>query len=452
MSVINDMLNDLERRHYLQTPASAGTDFHQYSAVGTTHGWMSAHRWLIGLLGIAVLAGGAGYAIFRLYPAVIAPASHPAAPQVSAPSDFALPPLVEPTTSPQPAMAQTEAQSVAVESTEPRLKQVDLNDRTGRFDLDLHFDKALIRPLLHFRKDDHLWVRLFPAEVSQVELPELPPAGAILAWEAYVEDGFQMLSLRVDPSNEVELKHLGSKFWRLTLQPAPAPSEPVPAAQTLAKPDKFTELPEKPVEPSQATVNHIQTESVPRVKRSLNRYRAAEQALAQGKRNEAQAMLETLLAKQPGHLRASLLLGKIHLETSRFKSAETVIQTALQRHGKQTQLVSYMTRSLMGQERLTEAADFLEPNMQRDLATHLGLLAVIRQRQGQHREASHYYREALEQRPDEVTWLAGLAISEEQQGSLATAQQAYRRALASERLSPALKSYVTVRLDELEGL
>ncbi len=141
-----------------------------------------------------------------------------------------------------------------------------------------------------------------------------------------------------------------------------------------------------------------------------------------------------MLAEEPGHLAASLLLSRHYLSTAAIERAEPVILSALRHHPEQPELVNYFARCLLAQERLTEAGDYLLRAMRVDHAPHVGLLATIRQRQEQHPQARDYYLQALRLKPDEGAWLAGLGISQEHLGDAAGARKAYRRSLSSGKI------------------
>ena len=88
--------------------------------------------------------------------------------------------------------------------------------------------------------------------------------------------------------------------------------------------------------------------------------------------------------------------------------------------------------------------------MRVDYASHAGLLASIRQRQNQHRQARDYYLQALRLQPGEAAWLAGLGISQEHLGDPAAAGVAYDQALATGKLTLTLKEFVEERLTQLK--
>ena len=189
----------------------------------------------------------------------------------------------------------------------------------------------------------------------------------------------------------------------------------------------------------------------PAVKKTSQGYAAAEQALKRGDGTKAERLLKTLLAEEPEHLPASQLLSRLYLENNRYRLAESVALFALQYHPRQAELVGYLTRSLLGQGRLDAAADLLERNMQEQHAPHLWLMGLIRQRQERHAEASRYYRQALQLKPDETTWLIGLAISQEHLGETKAALAAYRRSLQAGGLNGTLQDFVTGRIRLLNG-
>ena len=327
-----------------------------------------------------------------------------------------------------------------------RLSRIVLGEHGGIVGVDMAFSQPLAAPLLQYRKGDRIWMRLFAASESNIELPELPEHGLIKSWQSYLEDGYQIITLGVEPSVDADLFQLSAQEWRLNLQAESVelkdPPEVVDEIHQVSEPAVKQSLPKREQQKSQQS-------SEPFVKPSKHRVKTAEAALANGKPAKAETLLKEVLTLQPDHLAASQLLGRLYLEDGRLELAESVTLSALQQHPDQAELISYFTRSLLGQQRLSEAGEYLVRTMHEGYAPHQGLMAVIRQRQGEHSEASRYYKLALQSRPNEATWLTGLGISQEHLNERAAARQAYQRSLASGRLSVALRGFVEERLERL---
>ncbi len=355
MSVINDMLNDLEQRTHPEGQ-TAGTDAEALHAVSPAATHTHSYWWLAGLGAFSVIAWF-GWSVYwqgrtQSNPAQF-PMQSPASISASvAPTAVSRPLIVDPVPVVEPEPGQA---SIVPPASNPILERIGLTDQGGLSGLQLEFNQSLPEPPLQYRRGDRLWLRLFSAEVSRIELPELTNDILINEWDAYIEDGYQMITLRVEQSIEAELIQVNPRRWRLNLQQATVREEPPPvASETLpadlplfaAEVEKNSQI-DAPVDSPEA-----QQEVLPMVKKSKTGYQVAEQALAAGRRGDAEIKLKEVLVKQPGHLQASLLLGRLYLQNGQPELAEPTVMAALQRYPEQTQLISYFTRSLLGQDRL----------------------------------------------------------------------------------------------------
>jgi Tfp pilus assembly protein PilF len=326
----------------------------------------------------------------------------------------------------EPAALEVDFESGSLQS----IKRIELRQTDRDYRLELEFNLPLTLPPLHYRQDDQLWLQLFATELSQVRLPPLAEAMPIKQWQAYQEAGRQMIMLRLEPSYQAELTQLRPRVWVLRLHRSRGDVElPEQAPPRLA--------------------HEASSPGAVRLRRSEDGFSTAQQALAKGQQQRAERLLRKLLADQPEHLPASLLLSQLYLSQDHPERAEPVILTAMQHHPDHPDLITHWARCLMAEERLAEAATYLLKAMHSDNASHLGLLATIRQRQQAHRQARNYFLQALRLNPREATWLAGLGISQEQLGEEAEARQAYRRALGSGKLNLTLQGFVETRLSEM---
>jgi Tfp pilus assembly protein PilF len=195
--------------------------------------------------------------------------------------------------------------------------------------------------------------------------------------------------------------------------------------------------------------NNQATQPPQLAKKTPDLYRLASRAWRRGESRQAVIHLSSLLQRDPGLLKPSLLLARIYLDGNQGAKMEPVLRRALERYPNQPELTLYLARSLLAQQRLQEAADSLARAMQEDNAEHLGLLAALRQRQGLHGQASELYRRALKQKPNQANWYSGLAISLEHLGMTTAALDAYRRSLQSPQLHAGLRDFVESRLQQL---
>lgn len=83
-------------------------------------------------------------------------------------------------------------------------------------------------------------------------------------------------------------------------------------------------------------------------------------------------------------------------------------------------------------------------------AEYAAFLAASLQRQGRHEEAIEYFQAALRVKPAAGVWWLGIGISLQAANRSAEAQDAYRRARATNSLSPELSAFAEQRLRQLQ--
>jgi tetratricopeptide (TPR) repeat protein len=446
MSVINDMLQDLEQRRYDPAEPGHAEIISGSQAAITKPAWHRLSWWLIGLMMVCLMAGIAWGYVARVSTETpyLASVALPESPTEQAPREQA---VSSPAVAPTPSAAGLELPSQA-----QFLKRIELRKMQQNHALEMEFNQPLDLPALHYRQGDRLWLQLYSTDVSSFVLPELTGQAPIKQWRAYLEGGYQMITLQLMPAYQAELIQLEPRLWQLSLkQTTKSSHQPVKATAGHATTAKAKQQAVSQAKPSAASHPILASTAAPsEIRKTSDNIRAAKKALAKGQPQAAEKLLKGLLAEQPEHLLASLLLSQLYLSTAAPEQAEPVILSALQYHPEHPELITYFARCLMTQGRVTEAGDYLVKTMRPGQATHLGLLANIRQRQAQHRQARDYYQQALKLKPDEVTWLAGLGISQEHLGDMEAAKQAYRRSLRSGSLNLTLKTYVADRLIQLK--
>ena len=188
------------------------------------------------------------------------------------------------------------------------------------------------------------------------------------------------------------------------------------------------------------------------VSRDQQAYRAGLKQLKQGRLVAAEAGFNQALLVNPNLLDARLQLIKVLQQQMKLKTAESVLQTGLTLAPGNLKLRKIYARLLLSSQRQNEAIELLEtrplPGIVQDLE-YYALLAALYQDSGEYEAATAVYAQLLKIKPQASLWWMGMAISLEQSGSVKPARDAYQKALEISGLSPDLRNYIHGRLQEL---
>lgn len=218
---------------------------------------------------------------------------------------------------------------------------------------------------------------------------------------------------------------------------SPAPVRPDP------KPAMLTEPPasEGSIDKRMASINPAQ--------RAEQLYRQASELAAGGHSTQAIDRLFDTLKADPAHLAARQLGAVLLVEKGRLDEAAAVLRDGLDRAPAQPQLSYLLARIRVEAGDAAGALALLQGNEALS-AEGFALRAGLLVRQGRHAEALPSYEAALRRNPDNAaTWL-GLAVALEAQGQAAPARQAYARAREAGALrgglSAELQTYIAQKL------
>ncbi len=173
--------------------------------------------------------------------------------------------------------------------------------------------------------------------------------------------------------------------------------------------------------------------------------------LQEGRANAAEVDFREALKLDPSHAGASQALLGLLLDSGRNNEAEKLMRTVLGINPRQPRHAMVLARLEVERGEVTGAINTMVgalPYVQSDPEFH-AFLAALLQREGRHREAAEYYRVALRGVPGHGVWMMGLGISLRAANQAAEARDAFQRAIDSRQLTPDLQEFVGRQLREL---
>lgn len=232
-------------------------------------------------------------------------------------------------------------------------------------------------------------------------------------------------------------------------QPAadPAPAE-MPEVKSIARPKPVAPT-EAPSDPSGA-IDKKMRESTPAERAELA-FRKGVAQIQEGRAHAAELDFREALAQNPSHQAARQALLGLLIDSGRNNEAEELLRKALSNDPRQPRIAMVLARLEVERGEVAGAINTMVaalPYVQSDPPFYAFLAAML-QREGRHREAADYYRTALRVTPGNGVWMMGLAISLRATNQLADARDAFQRALDSKQLTPELQEFVTKQLREL---
>ena len=183
-----------------------------------------------------------------------------------------------------------------------------------------------------------------------------------------------------------------------------------------------------------------------------NSYRRALAHLQDGRLDDAMALLQQTLQRDPRRQGARETLVRLLLEAQRPDEAMRQLQQSLGLDPKQP--AQAMTLARLQLDRPGGGAAALD-TLKRSLpfaGEHLdyrALLAGVLQREQRYHEAAEQYQLALQSSPDNSVWWMGLGIALQADNQPAQAKAAFERAKGLQTLSPQLQAFVERKLVQL---
>lgn len=191
-----------------------------------------------------------------------------------------------------------------------------------------------------------------------------------------------------------------------------------------------------------------------------NEYRKAVGLLQQGRMARAMEILAQALQLDGSHAAARQTLVGLLVETKRFDEAEQRLQEGLKVEAgidaNRPSLTMMLARLQVERGDAHAGLETLQrglPDVQENAAEHAdyqAFLAALLQREGRHGEAIGHYLQALSKTPQAGKWLLGIGLSLQAENRMQDAQDAFARAKASNTLSPELLAFVEQRLKQIK--
>ena len=181
-------------------------------------------------------------------------------------------------------------------------------------------------------------------------------------------------------------------------------------------------------------------------------YMAGLQQLQAGRVGAATASFKQAVIADPNRLDARLQLISLLQQQKKFAAAEKYTQQGLKLEPDNPVLRKLYARQLLQEHRQNKAIELLRvaplPSLAQDPEYH-ALLAAALQAVGEYRSASTVYARLVKVRPQNGLWWLGMAVSLEQSGQRDEARGAYLKALTLPGLRPDLQDYIQGRLQAL---
>jgi len=186
--------------------------------------------------------------------------------------------------------------------------------------------------------------------------------------------------------------------------------------------------------------------------RAETEFRRGAMLLNQGRVAEAEDIFAAALGISPAHEAARQALVALHLEQGRIDEARRLLQEGVALNPGNTRFASVLVRIHIERRDLAAALDVMNGVKAPDQggAEFQSMRATVLQQLGRHAEAVDAFQSALRGAPQIGAVWMGLGISLEALGRKTEAAQAFRRAAATETLGAEARGYAEQRARQLQ--
>ncbi|WP_018953478.1 tetratricopeptide repeat protein [Thioalkalivibrio sulfidiphilus] len=453
MSLINDMLRDLDRRRPAGQTAVIAGDVRPVPRAGRAGripwGGVLALAGLVGIAGVAWVAASGREDALSVQPLALVETLPEQQAQGSEPAL-------------QVAMLTPAPETRATVTPRVRWVGVDSQQMPGETRVSLRFSASVPETVALQREGDDAYLPLTGVELRDAPALPVAPATGPLGGLGISHEDEPMLQFRARPGSTVALER-DADGRRLTLvfrapesavAMAPSRAERVahadsanPMEETRAYAGSRTEPtlaePQRPRQVAAQPANPVARRS------HADLYAQAMEAVRRGDLSTGERELRRVLERAPHLHEARESLATLLASDAREQEAMALLQAGLREAPARSESRVLLARLMAGRNDLDGAVALLEAGA--GDAETLAALAALYQRQGRAEAAVAAYRRALSARNDVGGWWVGLGIALESAGSAAGAPQAYRRALALGGVDPRLTDYAQSRILALEG-
>lgn len=178
--------------------------------------------------------------------------------------------------------------------------------------------------------------------------------------------------------------------------------------------------------------------------KSGNLFNRALNAFEQGRIYEAQAYLNKSIQENPANEEARQTLAALLVDNKKISEAQEILSEGLKRNPKNVQFRMAIARMQLESGDKKQALDTLVEGLSagRHDASYQSFLANLFQRDERHDEAAAHFSAATQLRTGYPNDYVGLGISLQALQKYEDARIAYSRALSMDKLSPELKTFV----------
>jgi MSHA biogenesis protein MshN len=299
----------------------------------------------------------------------------------------------------------------------------------------------------------------------QASQPDAPVSGVAVAYMPASRLSFELSSvplpstIRHEPKQSSNDGNGAAEIPRAAAKPARKPVKK-PARKPVKKPTKKTAKKTAKTVPTKTAVAEVAApapdgalpmKQISPEQLSDAEFRKASALLQQGRIADAISGYEAALRLDADNDAARQALVALLLESKRGKDAERVLQERLKSRPDHTRFTMMLARLQVERGAVAEATSTLEKALPyaNSQAGYQAFLAALLQRQNRNDEAIAHYQVALKLAPNNGIWLMGYGISLQALKRNAAAKTAFQHALDTRTLSPDLQAFVRQKLKEL---